>query len=52
MAANGDFDLEFQFYKKCLPLEIAISNYVLCSYDDMSWIGIVCEMDFDNEDTK
>ena len=51
---DADFDLKFEFNSNSNKgfQDIRISNFVLCTYDDRQWIGMVCDTDSEIDEMK
>ena len=52
MSEDTQYALEFEFIYQSTEsaLEVAVSQFVSCVYENSLWIGVVCEIDLENED--
>ena len=46
------YTLEFEFSHQPtqIALDVAVSQFICCVYEQASWISVVCEVDQENED--
>ena len=53
VSSDIEFDLKFELFSDIhKTTQGAISNYVLCIYDECYWIGMICDADTENSDVK
>ena len=52
LSEEKTYTLEFEFdhHATQTALEVTVSQFVCCVYEQATWIGVVCEVDQENED--